>query len=431
VLGSATATSINGVSIAGSGTLSMSGNITTSSNGGNISTGFNGGNIDTSEQGGDISTSGDASNGAYPGGSITTAGGVTSLGGSINTSGSGSDAGGNITTSGGGGTIDTTGNGSIGLGIAANRITLVGTTASNGKTATFPNVTGTVAVATPSGTINLALFTTSTSGAPAYRGIASADIATALTTPGPIGTTPNTGAFTTLSGTSTLTLGVVSATAGTIVLRNATNAFTTTIVPSVVTASRQLNLPLITATDTVAVLGLEQTFTKTKTFSEPTNDGIFVAAPYSANRNFIQCKDTTFNRSLTISQDNSVEYQIIVPTILVLQASLVDIPSGLKLRDEVLAPALNAGFAVSITITSTGFALNGVNAVTLANGTNGQLKFICCTAVTAAGTATLTPTTSAADYNTISFTAAGQTATLQYYAVGGWHILSLRGAVAA
>jgi hypothetical protein len=298
--------------------------------------------------------------------------------------------------------------------------------------ATMPLFTGTVAVTTHSATTTHAMFS---AGAAGYttRAIASADIATALLTPGPIGTTPNTGAFTTLSGTSTLTLGVAgpTGTAGTVVLKNATNAFTTTIVPSVVTASRQLNLPLITGTDTVAVLGIAQTFTKTNTFSEPTNDGIFVSAPYSSGRNFIQCKDTTFNRSLTISQDGSVDYQITVPTTLVLSASLVDIPSGLKLRDEVLAPALNAGFAVSVAITSTGFALNGVNAATLANGANGQIKFICCTAVTAAGTATLTPTTSAADYNTIAFTAAGQTATLQYYAVGGWHILSLRGAVAA
>jgi hypothetical protein len=232
VLGAATATSINGIPIYGDATAL------------GIDMSVVGGALDTSAGGGSISTS---------------------------------TNGGNIDTSGGGGSIDTTGNGSIGLGVAANRITLVGTTASNGKTATFPNVTGTVAVATPSGTTNLALFTTSTSGAPAYRAIASADIATALTTPGPIGTTPNTGAFTTLSGTSTLTLGVVSATAGTIVLRNASNVYTTTIVPSVVTASRQLNLPLITGTDTVAVLGLAQTFSGNNTFSGTVSCGSTLA----------------------------------------------------------------------------------------------------------------------------------------------------------
>ena len=298
VLGAATATSINGITISagGSGTLTMAGSISTGSSGGSISTNTNGGSIDTgnqggnintccnggdidtSEVGGSISTTGDASNGLYPGGSITTAGGVTSLGGDINTSGSGANAGGSINTSGGGGSIDTTGNGSIGLGIVANRITLVGTTASNGKTATFPNVTGTVAVAATSATATQALFATATAGAPAYRAIATADIATALTTPGAIGgTTASTGAFTTISGTSTLTLGVVSTTAGTIALQAASTAFATTIVPGAVTASRQLNLPIITATDTVAVLGLAQTFTGNKTFSGTVSCGSTLA----------------------------------------------------------------------------------------------------------------------------------------------------------
>ena len=145
--------------------------------------------------------------------------------------------------------------------------------------ATMPLFTGTVAVTTHSATTTHAMFS---AGAAGYttRGIATADIATALTTPGPIGgTTASTGAFTTLSGTSTLTLGVAgpTGTAGTVVLKNATNAFTTTIVPSVVTASRQLNLPLITGTDTVAVLGLAQTFSGNKTFSGTVSCGSTLA----------------------------------------------------------------------------------------------------------------------------------------------------------
>jgi hypothetical protein len=135
VLGAATATSINGVSINGDVT------------GGGIEMSYLGGYLDTSNSGGNVITS-------YQGG-----------------------------------TIDTSGNGSIQLGAAANRITLVGTTASNGKTATFPNVTGTVVVAATSATATQALFATATAGAPAYRAIATADIATALTTPGPIGGT--------------------------------------------------------------------------------------------------------------------------------------------------------------------------------------------------------------------------------------------------
>ena len=181
VLGAATATSINGITIAagGSGTLTMAGSINTGELGGSIVTA---GNLFYARSGGSINTSS-----------------FDQEGGSIDTGGVGAP-GGSITTSNGGGSITTNGNGSIGLGIAANRITLVGTTASNGKTATFPNVTGTVAVAATSATATQALFATATAGAPAYRAIATADIATALTTPGAIGgTTASTGAFTTLT----------------------------------------------------------------------------------------------------------------------------------------------------------------------------------------------------------------------------------------
>ena len=106
-----------------------------------------------------------------------------------------------------------------------------------------------------------------------------------------------------------------------------------------------------------------------------------------------------------------------------LSAALITTP-------EALAPALNAGAACGVTKVATGFALNGVNALTLANGTNGQIKTIVCTAVTAAGTATLTPTT-CSGFTTVAFTAAGQTLTLQYFTTGGWVILSVRGATPA
>jgi hypothetical protein len=243
VLGAATATSINGITISGDATAagiymtSTAGGIDTSSSGGDITTNLNGGSIDTQNAGGDI------------------------------------------TTSNGGGGISTSGTGSIGLGVSGTRTTFTGNASSN-ITIALPNLGGTVVVTASVGTTATHALFANTTGFPAYRAIASADIATALTTPGAIGSgTAGTGAFTTLSGTSTLTLGVAgpTGTAGTIVLRNATNAFTTTIVPSVVTASRQLNLPLITGTDTVAVLGLAQTFTGNKTFSGTVSCGSTLA----------------------------------------------------------------------------------------------------------------------------------------------------------
>ena len=213
VLGAATATSINGVTISGNGSeLSLAGASIFLGTGANISTNANGGAINTSGLGGSINTS--------------------DSGGSINTS----DSGGSINTSDGGGSITTNGNGSIGLGIAANRTYLVSTAGNNEKTATFPNVTGTVTVAATSATATQALFATATAGAPAYRAIASADIATALTTPGAIGgTTASTGAFTTVSlkgATSGIVTLAAPATATTATLTFAPSASVTMTPPA-------------------------------------------------------------------------------------------------------------------------------------------------------------------------------------------------------
>lgn len=95
-----------------------------------------------------------------------------------------------------------------------------------------------------------------------------------------------------------------------------------------------------------------------------------------------------------------------------------------------LAPALNAGAAVPVTATSIALAVNGVNALTLANGTNGQRLVIDCTAVTAAGTATLIPTT-ANGFTTVAFSAASHSLELEWHATGGWVIHSVRGASVA
>lgn len=50
-------------------------------------------------------------------------------------------------------------------------------------------------------------------------------------------------------------------------VRNPANTFDYDVVPAAIVADRQLNLPLITATDTLASLGLAQTFSAIKTFS--------------------------------------------------------------------------------------------------------------------------------------------------------------------
>jgi hypothetical protein len=90
--------------------------------------------------------------------------------------------------------------------------------------------------------------------------------------------------------------------------------------------------------------------------------------------------------------------------------------------------ALSGAGAVNITdmltsLTSTGAA----QALTLANGTLGQIKII--SHVVDGGSAVLTPTTKIG-FTTITFTNVGDSAMLIYTAAG-WDIIALNGAVAA
>jgi hypothetical protein len=90
--------------------------------------------------------------------------------------------------------------------------------------------------------------------------------------------------------------------------------------------------------------------------------------------------------------------------------------------------SLSGAGAVNVTdmltsLTSTGAA----QALTLANGTAGQIKII--THTVDGGSAVLTPTTKIG-FTTITFTGVGESATLIYTAAG-WAIMALNGAVAA
>jgi hypothetical protein len=87
--------------------------------------------------------------------------------------------------------------------------------------------------------------------------------------------------------------------------------------------------------------------------------------------------------------------------------------------------------AVSVATTSTALTTTApAQAITLANGANGQIKTIAHVASSGGGTAVLTPATKTG-YTTITFTSIGETVTLQYFTTVGWLIIGLRGAVAA
>lgn len=91
--------------------------------------------------------------------------------------------------------------------------------------------------------------------------------------------------------------------------------------------------------------------------------------------------------------------------------------------------ALSGAGAVGLTTVTTKLTTTGASqALTLANGTDGQIKTIIHDVD--GGSAILTPTTKTG-YTTITFTAVGETATLQYATTRGWFILALNGAIAA
>lgn len=88
--------------------------------------------------------------------------------------------------------------------------------------------------------------------------------------------------------------------------------------------------------------------------------------------------------------------------------------------------SLSGAGAVDVVNTFTALTTSGVSqALTLANGTVGQLKIIAH--VSDGGSAVLTPATRLGGYSTIVFTNAGDTAMLIYTAAG-WDIVALNGA---
>lgn len=93
--------------------------------------------------------------------------------------------------------------------------------------------------------------------------------------------------------------------------------------------------------------------------------------------------------------------------------------------------ALSGAGAVDVTSFSTAFTSTATgNALTLANGTAGQIKIVAYVAEAAgADTGVLTPTTRVG-YSTITFTNVGDSVTLQYF-TQGWAVIGVRGATVA
>ncbi len=84
--------------------------------------------------------------------------------------------------------------------------------------------------------------------------------------------------------------------------------------------------------------------------------------------------------------------------------------------------------AVPITHAAVKLTTTAADALTLANGTNGQILTI--TMIVDGGDGTLTPTTKTG-YTTITFGDVGDSVTLQYYTTQGWMILANNGCTVA
>lgn len=84
--------------------------------------------------------------------------------------------------------------------------------------------------------------------------------------------------------------------------------------------------------------------------------------------------------------------------------------------------------AIPITAGTVRLTTTGADALTLANGANGQLLTIVM--VADGGDGTLTPTTKTG-FTTLTFGDVGDSVTLQYFTTLGWMIVSNNGVVAA
>ena len=90
--------------------------------------------------------------------------------------------------------------------------------------------------------------------------------------------------------------------------------------------------------------------------------------------------------------------------------------------------AITSATAVNLTTPVTTVATSGAIALTLANGSVGQIKIICMT--TDGGDATLTPTT-LNGFTTITFDTVGDSCILIYNSTGGWSVIGNNGCTLA
>jgi hypothetical protein len=144
-------------------------------------------------------------------------------------------------------------------------------------------------------------------------------------------------------------------------------------------------------------------------------------------------KTLTVNNSITFAGTDATTMTLPSTSATIARTDAAQTFTGDQTFDSIIGSvqSLSGAGAVNITQLTTAFTSTATgNALTLANGTVGELKTVVYVAEAAgADTGVLTPTTRVG-YATITFNNVGDSVTLQYF-TQGWAIIGVRGATVA
>jgi len=230
--------------------------------------------------------------------------------------------------------------------------------------------------------------------------------------------------FSTSSLANATGLPIVAGTTGTLsVARGGTGVTSSTGTGSVVLNN---SATLTNATLTLPTLGVATATSVNK---------VAITAPAtSATLTIADGKTLTANHSLTLAGTDSTTMTFPSTSASIARTDAAQTLTGNQTVNGAVignVQALSGAGAVDTTSFSTAFTSTATgNALTLANGTVGQLKTVAYVAEAAgADTGVLTPTTRVG-YSTITFTNVGDSVALQYF-TQGWAVVGVRGATVA
>lgn len=240
-----------------------------------------------------------------------------------------------------------------------------------------------------------------------------------------------------ISGTLTSCVGlpIVGGTTGTLtVARGGTGVTTSTGTGSaVLSTSPTLATPVLGVASATSVNKI--TITAPATAATLTiADGKVLTSSNTLTLAGTDGKTLTVNNSLTLSGTDATVMTFPATTASLARIDAAQTFAGNQTFSGAIITStqtLSGAGAVDIVNIATAFTSTATgNALTLANGANGQIKTVAYVAEAAAlDTGILTPTTRVG-YSTITFTNVGDSVTLQYF-TQGWAIIGVRGAIVA